>query len=101
MNVNGPNPAPATAPEVPAASRRAVPVPKEAAVPKDKIVERPLNYTDTNVVVEMERNNTLVFKFIDEKTGKVFQQFPPEQMAQHQQAELPDLPGKGPGTKQA
>ena len=61
-----------------------------SAAPKDKVEHIQLDPPTTNVVVEMERNNTLVFKFIDEKTGKVIQQFPPEQMVHQNQI----IPGK-------
>ncbi len=101
MNINGTNPIPAPEHEAPTPVHKAPHVSADAAVPKDKVVQKPLNITNTNVVVEMERNNTLVFKFIDETTGKVIQQFPPEKMVNQEQAALPELPGKQNGPKQA
>jgi len=83
MNINGPNPTHAVEPAVIENKvQRAAVAP---AAPKDKVEQVQLDPRTTNVVVEMERNNTLVFKFIDEKTGKVVQQFPPEQMLHQNQ----------------
>jgi len=83
MNINGPNPTHAVEPAaVENKVQRAAVAP---AAPKDKVEQVQLDPRTTNVVVEMERNNTLVFKFIDEKTGKVIQQFPPEQMLHQNQ----------------
>ena len=101
MNINGSKPIPATEHEAPTPVHKAPHVSADAAVPKDKVVQKPLNITNTDVVVEMERNNTLVYKFIDETTGKVIQQFPPEQMVNQQQAALPEISGKAAGPKQA
>ena len=69
MNINGPNPTHAVEPAVVENKvQRAAVAP---AAPKDKVEQVQLDPRTTNVVVEMERNNTLVFKFIDEKTGKM------------------------------
>ena len=89
MNVNGTNQTHAVEPEH-AVVEKKVRHAAEAAVPKDKVEQVKIDPRTTNVVVEMERNNTLVFKFIDEKTGKVIQQFPPEQMVHQNQI----IPGK-------
>ena len=88
MNVNGPNPTHAVEPEHSVVEKKVEHAAAAPAAPKDKVEQVKIDPRTTNVVVEMERNNTLVFKFIDEKTGKVIQQFPPEQMV-HQNHIIP------------
>lgn len=88
MNINGPNPTHAAAPELAVVEKKVQHAAVASAMPKDKVVQIAVDPRTTNVVVEMERNNTLVFKFIDEKTGKVIQQFPPQQML-HQNSIIP------------
>ena len=90
MNINGSNPAHAVEPEPAVIEKKVQHAAAASAAPKDKVERVQLDPRSTNVVVEMERNNTLVFKFIDEKTGKVIQQFPPEQMVHQNQI----IPGK-------
>jgi uncharacterized FlaG/YvyC family protein len=85
MNVNGSNPTHIPAAEPVVLEKKVQHAAIASAAPKDKVVETRLDLRGTNVVVEMERNNTLVFKFIDEKTGKVIQQFPPQQMVHQNQ----------------
>jgi len=87
MNVNGSNRTYAVEPE-PAVVQKKIEHAAAPVAPKDKVEQVQIDPRTTNVVVEMERNNTLVFKFIDEKTGKVIQQFPPGQMV-HQNEIIP------------
>jgi uncharacterized FlaG/YvyC family protein len=90
MNVNGTNQTHAVEPEHAVVEKKVEHAAVAPAAPKDEVEQVKVDPRTTNVVVEMERNNTLVFKFIDEKTGKVIQQFPPEQMVHQNQI----IPGK-------
>jgi len=90
MNINGPNPTHGAEPEPAMIEKKVQHAAVASAAPNDKVEHVQIDPRTTNVVVEMERNNTLVFKFIDEKTGKVIQQFPPEQMVHQNQI----IPGK-------
>ena len=90
MNVNGPNQTHVVEPEHAVVEKKVEHAAVAPAAPKDRVEQIKIDPRTTNVVVEMERNNTLVFKFIDEKTGKVIQQFPPEQMVHQNQI----IPGK-------
>lgn len=90
MNVNGPKESHAVEPEPVMLEKKVHHAAVAPAAPKDKVEHVQIDPRTTNVVVEMEKNNTLVFKFIDEKTGKVVQQFPPEQMVHQNQI----VPGK-------
>ena len=99
MHINGPNPITAAALEAVVPDKRvhsAPPVP----VPKDRLVEQSHDLKTTNVVVELQRNNTLVFKFIDETTGKVIQEFPPEHMLHRDEAPVIGPAGKETDSKQ-
>jgi hypothetical protein len=98
MQINGPNarPTPAAEAIVPENKAHSAPV----AAPKDTLDRQYFDPKTTNVVVEIEKNNTLVYKFIDEVTGKVIQEFPPEQMIQQNQTPIDALPPvKQGGTK--
>lgn len=88
MNINGPNLTYGVEPGPAAIERKVQHAAVAPATPKDKVEQIQIDPRTTNVVVEMERNNTLVFKFIDEKTGKVIQQFPSPQML-HQSQTVP------------
>ena len=44
----------------------------------------------TNVLVEMQPGNIVVYKFVDESSGKVIQQIPSEQMLNLSEAESND-----------
>ena len=90
MNVNSTNQTHAVETEHAVAEKKVEHAAAAPAAPKDRVEQVKIDPRTTNVVVEMERNNTLVFKFIDEKTGKVIQQFPPEQMVHQNQI----IPGK-------
>ena len=58
------------------------PVPAAAApAVKDHVETRPQpEASSTNVLVEMQPGNIVVYKFIDEASGRVIQQIPSEQM---------------------
>jgi len=90
MNINGASPTRAVEPEHAVVEKKLHHAAEASAPPKDKVEQVQIDPRTTNVVVEMEKNNTLVFKFIDEKTGKVIQQFPPGQMVHQNQI----IPGK-------
>src|SRR5689334_15824744 len=82
MRIDGPSPVP------PAVSRPEVsegkPAPaRQAAAPaiKDRVEthQKPV-VSPTNVLVEMQPGNIVVYKFIDEASGRLIQQIPSEQM---------------------
>ena len=67
--------------------------PKEhVSAPKDEVVHKQVNLDSTNVVVEMQKGNVLVYKFIDEASGQLIQQIPSEQMLNFSDAVAAALP---------
>jgi uncharacterized FlaG/YvyC family protein len=82
MRIDGSNPVPPTvaqpapraAKEQPASAAKALQVKDQVEVHTRPAV-RP-----TNVLVEMQPGNIVVYKFLDESSGKVIQQIPSEQM---------------------
>jgi len=81
MRIDGPSPIP------PAGSRPTVrgvkptPAPEAAPVVKDHVeVQHKVEASTTNVVVEMQPGNIVVYKFIDGASGRLIQQIPSEQM---------------------
>ena len=68
MNVNGPNPTHAVEPEHAVVEKKLHHAAEASAPPKDKVEQVQIDPRTTNVVVEMEKNNMLVFKFIDRKS---------------------------------
>ena len=81
MRIEGPNPTPQAGPEP--AAREVKPVHPAAAAPaiRDHVETQPRPaVSSTNVLVEMQPGNIVVYKFIDEATGRLIQQIPSEQM---------------------
>jgi hypothetical protein len=87
-----------TSPIRPAVSEPVVREPKGTPVPaaaasdvKDHVDTQPVPAANpTNVLVEMQPGNIVVYKFIDEASGRLIQQIPSEQMLQLSQlAEAP------------
>jgi len=82
MRIDGPSPVfPAgSRPEV----REAKPAPvQKAAAPaiKDHVeTQQNPEVSSTNVLVEMHPGNIVIYKFIDEASGRLIQQIPSEQM---------------------
>jgi uncharacterized FlaG/YvyC family protein len=80
MRIDGPNPVP------PAVAQPATRVAKQqpaakAPMVKDHVEVQPKPaVSPTNVLVEMQPGNIVVYKFVDESSGKVIQQIPSEQM---------------------
>ena len=80
MRIDGPSPVPPEGPrfEVPEVKRPRVPAP--AAV-KDRVeTHQKPEVSPTNVLVEMQPGNIVIYKFIDEASGQLIQQIPSEQM---------------------
>jgi len=93
MRINATNPAPGLTAEPLGSGRRTDPRP---ALPQDEVVRRPVpvHADTTSVVVEMQRDNTVVYKFIDGSSGQLIQQIPSQQMinfADAVEAALPAL----------
>jgi uncharacterized FlaG/YvyC family protein len=82
MRIDGPSPIPATVPRPTAQEPKAAPAHAvKAAVVKDRIdVQSKPEVDATNVLVEMQPGNVVVYKFIDEASGRLIQQIPSEQM---------------------
>jgi hypothetical protein len=79
MRVNPTDSIPAVAPESKSAERRVEPRPGETAV-GHAAQSKPVPTDGTSVVVEIQRNNEAVYKFIDKSTGKLIEQIPSQQM---------------------
>ncbi len=80
MRIDGPNPIPPAVaqPVTRDAQKHPAPEAKPPAV-KDHVDVHP-EPAPTNVLVEMQPGNIVVYKFVDESSGKVIQQIPSEQM---------------------
>jgi hypothetical protein len=81
MRIDGPSPVLPTGarPE----AREVKPVSASAAAPavKDHVETQPKpEVSSTNVLVEMQPGNIVVYKFIDEASGRLIQQIPAEAM---------------------
>ena len=82
MRIDGSSPIPAAIPQSVAREAKPNPAPRPAASVVHDHVEthsRPA-INSTNVVVEMQPGNIVVYKFIDEASGRLIQQIPSEQM---------------------
>lgn len=80
MRIDGPSPVPPEGPrfEAPEVKRPRVPAP--AAV-NDRVETQPkAQVSPTSVLVEMQPGNIVIYKFIDEASGRLIQQIPSEQM---------------------
>jgi hypothetical protein len=82
MRIDGPNPVPPAVAQPAARVAKEQPAPAtKAPVVKDHVEVQPKSaVSPTNVLVEMQPGNIVVYKFVDESSGKVIQQIPSEQM---------------------
>jgi hypothetical protein len=95
MRIDGSNPAPAPEPEVP---NKPHPAPATTApVSQDFMDQHRPDLSSTNVVVEMQKGNVLVYKFIDEASGRVIEQIPSEGMLNLSEAIAASLQPKDKG----
>jgi len=77
MQINPTDPVPAVA--VPANTHAQDPRPKKPA--PDAAHQPEAARTDTtNIVVEIQKNNEVIYKFVDASSGKLIEQIPSEQM---------------------
>jgi uncharacterized FlaG/YvyC family protein len=80
MRIDGLGPIPSAVSEPAAHATKARSVPASPAV-KDRVeTQHPSEPSSTNVVVEMQPGNIVVYKFIDHASGRLIQQIPSEQM---------------------
>jgi hypothetical protein len=81
MRIDGPNPVSQAGLEPAAREVKPVHVPQAAPAIQDHVEthQRPA-VSPTNVLVEMQPGNIVVYKFIDEASGRLIQQIPSEQM---------------------
>lgn len=82
MRIDGPNPVPpAVAQPVARDAQKHPSHEAKAPVVADHVeVHAKPAVSPTNVLVEMQPGNIVVYKFVDESSGKVIQQIPSEQM---------------------
>jgi hypothetical protein len=82
MRIDGPNPVPPAVGQPAARVTKAQPAPAaKAPVINDQVeVQAKPAVSPTRVLVEMQPGNVVVYKFVDESSGKVIQQIPWEQM---------------------
>ncbi len=80
MRIDGSSPVPPEGPRF--QTREPRPVPAAAAAPiKDHVETQPKpEVSPTSVLVEMQPGNIVVYKFVDEASGRLIQQIPSEQM---------------------
>jgi uncharacterized FlaG/YvyC family protein len=81
MRIDGTSPIPAVT-QPAAREAKASPAPEtKAPVVKDRVdVQTKPEIDPTNVLVEMQPGNIVVYKFIDQASGRLIQQIPSEQM---------------------
>jgi uncharacterized FlaG/YvyC family protein len=79
MRIDGPNPTPASAQPASPENKphTAPPAPAEKV---DHVDQHQPDLPATNVVVEIQKGNIMVYKFIDEASGRLIQQIPSEEM---------------------
>lgn len=79
MRIDGSNPTPASAePQTPENKpHSAPPAPTEKV---DHVDQHQPDLPITNVVVEMQPGNIVIYKFIDQASGQLIQQIPSEEM---------------------
>jgi hypothetical protein len=82
MRIDGPSPIPSAGSEPVVREAKPHPAPEAApAVVKDRLDTQPRpEISSTNILVEMQPGNIVVYKFIDEASGRLIQQIPSEQM---------------------
>lgn len=90
MRIDGPSPIPPVGLQPTVREVKATPSPA-AAVVKDRVETHPKpEASTTSVLVEMQPGNIVIYKFIDEASGRLIQQIPSEQMLRLSQfAEAP------------
>ncbi len=95
MRIDGASPIPSAVPQPVAREARPNPGPKPASpVVRDHVEIQPRPQTNsTNVLVEMQPGNIVVYKFIDEASGRLIQQIPAEQLLSLSQS-AETAPGK-------
>ena len=80
MRIDGPSPVPSANPGFEAPQVRPARTPAVAAV-KDRVeTHQKPEVSPTSVLVEMQPGNIVVYKFIDEASGRLIQQIPSEQL---------------------
>lgn len=80
MRIDGSSPVPPDGPRIQTREPRPVPAPVASPI-KDQVETQPKpEVSPTNVLVEMQPGNIVVYKFIDEASGRLIQQIPSEQM---------------------
>ncbi len=79
MRIDGPNPAPASA-QPPSPDNKPHPAPPAPPETVDRVDQHQPDLPATNVVVEMQPGNVVVYKFVDEASGQLIQQIPSEEM---------------------
>ena len=80
MRIDGIGPIPSAVPEPAAQAAKATRVPAVPAVKVRVDTQHESDPSSTNVVVEMQPGNIVVYKLIDEGSGRLIQQIPSEQM---------------------
>src|SRR5216684_4308372 len=82
MRIDGPSPIPPAGSRATACAVKPTPAPEAAApVFKDHVeMQNKVEVSTTNVVVQMQPGNIVVYKFIDGASGRLIQQIPSEQM---------------------
>jgi uncharacterized FlaG/YvyC family protein len=83
MRIDGSNPTPSAVSRPAAREVKPAPAIHHAAPEvKDQVDTHPVkpDVAPTNVLVEMHPGNVVVYKFIDEASGRLIQQIPSEQM---------------------
>jgi uncharacterized FlaG/YvyC family protein len=82
MRIDGPSPVPFAGPRPEVREAKPAPVHKAAAPAIEDHVEtqQKPEVSSTNVLVEMHPGNIVIYKFIDEASGRLIEQIPSEQM---------------------
>ena len=80
MRIDGPSPVPSEGPRFQTREPRPVPAPAVQPI-KDQVETHPKpEVSPTNVLVEMQPGNVVVYKFVDEASGQLIQQIPSAQL---------------------
>ena len=81
MRIDGPSPIPLGVSQPIARETKAIPGPEAAPTVVDHVETHPKAEVNlTNILVEMQPGNIVVYKFIDEASGRLIQQIPSEAM---------------------
>ena len=79
MRIDGPSPVPPANPGFEAPQVRPLRTPAAAVKDRVETHQKP-EVSPTSVLVEMQPGNIVVYKFIDEASGRLIQQIPSEQL---------------------